>query len=216
MLRMQPYLLVAAAGMLTGNIEAPVQLLMLGLLQLAAFFVTAMVCHGQLADDRPAGSRLTEFYLWMSLGGVLGGLLNALVAPLVFSGTVEYPLMLAVACLLRPDTPLPMGNARTRLRGLALPAAILLICGGGVWIVRSAMGLGAWPDSAVMAAKLALVGPAMVAAFLLVPRRFGFALGVAAVLGVSLCYPEGSARDPCGAELFRRAPRKGQSPVERP
>ena len=104
MLRAQPYLIVAAAGLLAWQADAPIQLLLVGSLQLLAFFVTAMVCHGQLAGDRPSESRLTEFYLWMSLGGVLGGLFNALVAPLVFSGAVEYPLMLAVACLLRPST----------------------------------------------------------------------------------------------------------------
>ena len=61
-----------------------------------------MVCHGELARDRPPTGQLTEFYLWMSLGGVLGGLFNALLAPLVFSSVVEYPLVLVLACLLRP------------------------------------------------------------------------------------------------------------------
>ena len=52
---------------------------------------------------RPAGAeRFTEFYLWMSLGGVVGGLFSALVAPLVFNSVLEYPLMMAAACLLRP------------------------------------------------------------------------------------------------------------------
>jgi hypothetical protein len=79
MVRTQPYLIVAAAATLAWHADAPMQLLVFGSLQLLAFFVTAMVCHGQLAGDRPTGNRLTEFYLWMSLGGVLGGLLNALV-----------------------------------------------------------------------------------------------------------------------------------------
>lgn len=191
MLRIQPYVLVAAAGTLTGNVEVPMQLLALGLLQLAAFFIIAMVCHGQLAADRPAGSYLTEFYLWMSLGGVLGGLFNALVAPLVFVGTVEYPLMLAVACLLRPSTEAALHGLRARVREVALPATILLICGVAVWIIRARVGLTEWKDSDIMAAKLVLVGPAMVAAFLLVRRPLWFGLGVAALLGVSLCYPEG-------------------------
>ncbi len=76
------------------------EVLLFGSLHLATFFVTAMVCHGQLAADRPAPSHLTEFYLWMSLGGVLGGLFNALVAPVVFNSVLEYPLMMAAACLL--------------------------------------------------------------------------------------------------------------------
>ena len=101
----------------------------LGVLHLLAFFVTAMVCHGQLAGDRPGESHLTEFYLWMSLGGVLGGLLNALVAPLLFSGAVEYPLMMAAACLLRPSAA-PLRAAGAWLRQFLLPAAVLLVCGG--------------------------------------------------------------------------------------
>lgn len=71
-------------------------------LHLAVLFMVAMVCHGELARDRPSPRYLTEFYLWMSFGGVLGGLFNALVAPLAFNGIVEYPLALVFACLLMP------------------------------------------------------------------------------------------------------------------
>jgi hypothetical protein len=71
-------------------------------LHLATFFVATMVCHGELARTRPAPSHLTEYYLLMALGGVLGGILNALVAPVVFDRVVEYPLIIAIACLLRP------------------------------------------------------------------------------------------------------------------
>ena len=42
-------------------------------LHLACFFVIAMVCHGELAARRPQVQKLTEFYLYVSLGGVLGG-----------------------------------------------------------------------------------------------------------------------------------------------
>jgi hypothetical protein len=71
-------------------------------LHLAAFFVTALVCHGELARSRPAAGRLTEFYLWVSVGGVLGGLFSALVAPAIFNRLVEYPLVIVAACLLVP------------------------------------------------------------------------------------------------------------------
>jgi spermidine synthase len=67
---------------------------------LIAFFVAAMACHGELAADRPPPRFLTEFYMWMSVGGVLGGAFNALVAPRLFDRVVEYPLMMAAACLL--------------------------------------------------------------------------------------------------------------------
>jgi spermidine synthase len=72
------------------------------LLHLGALFVVAMVCHGELARDRPDPKHLTEFFLWMSVGGVLGGLFNALAAPLLFNSLVEYPLAMVAACLLLP------------------------------------------------------------------------------------------------------------------
>lgn len=71
---------------------------------LAAFFVTAMVCHGELAARRPKAARLTEYYLWLSLGGALGGAFNVLVAPNIFKSVLEYPVLLVLACLLRPRT----------------------------------------------------------------------------------------------------------------
>jgi hypothetical protein len=73
-------------------------------LHLAAFFVTAMVCHGELAARRPEAARLTEYYVWLALGGVFGAAFNVLIAPNVFTSVLEYPLLLAVACLLRPRT----------------------------------------------------------------------------------------------------------------
>ncbi len=68
----------------------------------AVFFTSAMVAHRTLYDARPAASHLTEFYLWMSLGGVLGGLFAALVAPQIFSEVFEYPLLLALSMACRP------------------------------------------------------------------------------------------------------------------
>jgi hypothetical protein len=95
-------------------------------MHLLTFFVVALVCHGELARRRPPAGHLTEFYLWLSVGGVLGGLLNAVVAPLLLPGlasspplsylpaqlstrlqrlfatVIEYPLMLVLAALLWP------------------------------------------------------------------------------------------------------------------
>jgi spermidine synthase len=71
-------------------------------LQLLALFVVALVCHGELARDRPPAQWLTEFYLWISIGGVLGGAFNALVAPALFDRLLEYPLIAVIACLLAP------------------------------------------------------------------------------------------------------------------
>src|SRR5436190_16663045 len=95
------------------------------LLHLTVLFVAAMVCHGELARDRPPTRYLTEFYLWMSVGGVIGGAFNALLAPALFTGVAEYPLGLAGACLLAPRlTPLREARRHWRRLGadLVLPA----------------------------------------------------------------------------------------------
>jgi hypothetical protein len=75
--------------------------LVLGI-HLGVFLLVALNCHMDLARRRPGPDRLTEFYLWVSLGGVLGGLFNSLIAPLVFNDLIEYQLALVAACLLQP------------------------------------------------------------------------------------------------------------------
>lgn len=72
------------------------------ILHIATFAIVAMLCHKQLADDRPAARHLTEFYLLMSIGGALGGVLNAFIAPLIFSFQLEYPAILLFSCFLNP------------------------------------------------------------------------------------------------------------------
>ncbi|MDO8901000.1 MAG: fused MFS/spermidine synthase [Phenylobacterium sp.] len=69
---------------------------------LAAFFFTALVCHQALVARRPPPAQLTEFYLCLSVGGVVGGAFNAFVAPVIFTNVWEYPLVLALSCLARP------------------------------------------------------------------------------------------------------------------
>ena len=68
----------------------------------AVFFTSAMVAHRTLYEARPAARYLTEFYLWMSFGGALGGLAAALIAPKIFSEVFEYPLLLALSMACRP------------------------------------------------------------------------------------------------------------------
>jgi hypothetical protein len=72
------------------------------LLHLLGFFVVAMVLHGEVARDRPPARNLTEFYLWVSVGGFLGGVFNALIAPVAFDTVVEYPLAIILACVFLP------------------------------------------------------------------------------------------------------------------
>jgi hypothetical protein len=61
---------------------------------LIMFFILALACHTELAQSRPPKSRLTEFYLLMSVGGALGGVFVAIISPMLFSSIIEYPISL--------------------------------------------------------------------------------------------------------------------------
>jgi hypothetical protein len=97
---------------------------LLALLHFGAFFLGALLCHGELAADRPSAAHLTEFYWWLAVGGATGGLLTALVAPLVFNDFFEYPLAIIGAALLRPALARG-GGTRSRLADLWLPGVML-------------------------------------------------------------------------------------------
>jgi len=73
------------------------QLTALVALHLALFTTVAYVAHRRLAADRPTPVRLTRFYLAVALGGALGGVFNALLAPSIFNRVIEYPLVMAAA-----------------------------------------------------------------------------------------------------------------------
>lgn len=70
---------------------------------LLAFTALALCCHAVLYARRPAPARLTEFYLFLALGGVGGTAAAVFLPPLIFSWPLEYPLLIAAACLLLPD-----------------------------------------------------------------------------------------------------------------
>lgn len=99
-------------------------------------FVLALACHWELANRRPQARHLTEFYLFVSLGGVLGGGFNTILAPLLFTNTVEYGLAAALACMLRPGT--WGGSIRQRVMDFGWP---LLLFGGGMGLMRGARAI---------------------------------------------------------------------------
>ncbi len=95
-------------------------------LHLLAFFFAVMVCHGELAKNRPHTQYLTTFYLIMSFAGMLGGMFNTFVAPFIFNGIYEYPLMIVAALLLRPGS---KGAFKKGLLLQIIPPALLIITG---------------------------------------------------------------------------------------
>jgi hypothetical protein len=89
---------------------------------LGGFFFSALLCHQALARKRPSADRLTEFYFFVSLGGVLGGAFAAFVAPVIFNNVYEFPLAMAAACLFRPRAKSNM----PRLTDASVAAAVLM------------------------------------------------------------------------------------------
>jgi len=166
----QPSLLcVAALMLLEGLVRRPT----LGsVLHLAALFVTAMVCHGELARRRPAVRHLTEFYLWISVGGVLGGIFNVIVAPQVFNRLWEYPLVVILAALARP-WPGRQPRRRHLVPGLAAAVVSLAL----LWATSQDSGVSTFATLAVsaVAVNIATVG--------LSEFPFWLALALATVLG---------------------------------
>lgn len=151
-------------------------------LHLAAFFVIAMVCHGELVASRPGTRHLTEFYLWLSLGGMLGGLLNAIVAPLIFPSVLEYPLMIVAACLLRPVTAPPTNPRQARILDLLLPLALLMSGKGAVWVLGKAAQYRGYSGETSSLAGGIIVTVAAIGAMGFMRRPWRFGLGVAAVM----------------------------------
>ncbi|MCH9806818.1 MAG: fused MFS/spermidine synthase [Alphaproteobacteria bacterium] len=97
---------------------------------LASFLLVTLVCHRELYLRRPAASKLTEFYLLMSLGGVLGGIFAALIAPQIFTTIFEFPLLLAASLLMRPDILDQREDRQSWLQAagmVAVAAAVLLL-----------------------------------------------------------------------------------------
>jgi hypothetical protein len=104
-LAVQPFLIIVIVAVL---IFDPVKHIVWQIaIHLTVFFVCALVCHGELARRRPPARNLTSFYMWMSAGGMIGGISAGLVAPYVFNWIAEYPILIALAVLCRPGLALP-------------------------------------------------------------------------------------------------------------
>ncbi|MPZ39343.1 MAG: class I SAM-dependent methyltransferase [Rhizobiales bacterium] len=98
-------------------------------IHLSVFFVCALMCHGELARRRPPPQFLTSYYMWISFGGMVGGILTGLVAPQVSSRIIEYPLLVVLTLLCRPGFTLPTRGSGQYPLLLAVAVAALLLIG---------------------------------------------------------------------------------------
>jgi len=180
LIRRLPFLILATTFPLVSKTVLP--LFVLIPLDLLTLFAVAMVCHGELSHSRPSARHLTEFYLWVSAGGVLGGIFNALIAPLVFSSLAEFPLALVLAAALRPPIDVVKDTPRARKLDFLLPIA-LGVSVAAVILILQAKGLK--PGRAL---NILIFGYSMVWCLSFGKRPLRFALGVAALILASRVY----------------------------
>ena len=99
-------------------------ILAFGLIHLIVFTLAALYCHGSLARLRPPATDLTRFYLLLSTGGLIGGLLVALVAPLIFTDVHEYPIALALVAAILPARPVVLRRGHWVAAAVALGVVV--------------------------------------------------------------------------------------------
>jgi len=116
------------------------------------FFLSSLVAHRTLYLTRPRARDLTEFYLWMALGGVLGGLFSALIAPKIFSEVLEYPLLIALTMACRPGVFIGRTWGWRELFWIGGIAAVGLpfVLRGDIWAIQLGFSFGEWGFTPVL------------------------------------------------------------------
>jgi hypothetical protein len=152
------------------------------LFYLITLFFACMVCHGELAINRPSAAYLTRFYLCLSVGGVLGGLFNAIVAPLVFKSVVELPVGLFLLALAISRIGSRARRHSINRWDLVLPAALGLgVTFVAIWLRSTTLRASPLMNFVVFA------GPLLVC-FSFSSRPLRFALGFGSLLFASGLY----------------------------
>ena len=185
LIRRLPFLILISLIPTVSKGEFPMVALLL--MYLLTLFAVAMVCHGELARSRPQVGRLTEFYLWISFGGVLGGIFNSLIAPVIFSTVVEFPIALILAALLRPaidikPAPTPAAALKAKRNDWLLPLALGLVM---VAIIAVMAHFGLKPSRSL---NILFFGYSMLWCMSFGKRPLRFAAGVTALVAASFLY----------------------------
>ena len=147
-------------------------------------FAGALLCHTALASRRPETQYLTEFYFWVALGGALGGIFTAVVAPFMFKTVVEYPLLVAIVAFFR-QTADP--DQKINLMDWIYPAFLGVLIAAAWYSLRWAKIddlLDTWKI------PLSIDAPLVLIAFLFRKRQLRFALAMAVLIfGYYLALP---------------------------
>jgi SAM-dependent methyltransferase len=181
--RIAPVAILLFGGILVGGMGGMPYLG--AIMALALLFLGCVALNTALYRLRPEPDRLTGFYLAMAVGGALGGLFAAVIAPIVFDWTYEYPILVLAAALLVPQHPLlgPLGVLwhRSAQRRHVLTGVVALAVLALVMLILANPGPADGPGPLQQAALLAMVAIGLVA----IGARWAFAL---AVLGALIAF----------------------------
>jgi hypothetical protein len=169
-------------------VHANSPLWLLVLLHFVFFVLASLVSHGRLAKLAPGPAYLTEFYVWMAVGGALGTFVTSVVATHLLPDLWEYPIAIAAGCAVTtpwietskpPDEPVYLGTP-----DLGWVAAVVVL---GLALVYGidASGLGALPFAPVL-----VFGPLAVVAYTASPRPARYGLALLAMIAVGTLYSD--------------------------
>ncbi|MCK4836238.1 MAG: hypothetical protein KAT17_06360, partial [Candidatus Aminicenantes bacterium] len=177
-----PVFTVVIVFMILTEIEKPVWLVFLFFLLF--LFITAMACHGQLSTDRPSPRHLTEYYVFISVGGALGGVFNAIISPIIFTHIVELPLVLVIASIIYKRKRKEGKSKKNTLLDIGYP---IMVGGLTIGLALIVPRITLEPYQLWMFVIFGI--PLFVSYFFIHrPLRFGLALG--AIFMGSLFYPD--------------------------
>lgn len=155
-------------------------------LHLLVFFLAALMSHQRLAQSRPHVSKLPEYYLWIAVGGVLGGIFNALLAPLLLSTPLEYPAVIVLALLVRPLTTQEQ-KTKSWMR-ITFPTFIFVLT-FGLALTMTRISMPGKLENGIV-----LLLPLVLCFAFAVRRPFVFALSLAALMFASIPYLNASTQ----------------------
>lgn len=180
MVKTFPITVLVIIFIIVTDIDNPLWLIFLFFLWF--LFNVSMVCHGRLAMDRPDTRFLTEFYLYIAIGGSLGGLFNALLAPLIFNSILELPLVLVLACFFFSAEKIVKKNKIQKIFDFTLPLLL------GVATTIMVIIIPRFSLDPYQLWMVVIFGIPLFVGYLFVNHPIRFALAMAAVLVASNFY----------------------------
>jgi hypothetical protein len=169
--------LAAVVLVFVSIVHANEPVFVLALLHLAFLFGASWLAHRRLALDAPHPTRSSEFYVCIALGGVLGTLSSAWIAPAVLPDLYEYPVAIAIACALRPIEGVTLAD---RSFTSDVPHVLAVACLGALGgLVVPHLGIA---EPRIV--TLVSFGPAVIYAYRWMPLRRRYTLCLIALIGV--------------------------------